>query len=399
MKDLRKVIIADQAEIKELRSKVQAADQVRSQLASRHEEVEQLKRSLQKIELIHKAEITSKDLRIAQQEKSLTLESRRREGLQQQIETSKSKTRSELNEAQACISSLQLELHDAKQIAAEVSSAASEAKQYQNNVELILARTAEAYGQLAASSISSDVHRESELTCASLRLWNIRLERRLADRDALIAQLTDYCRQASEANAFQARFTRDIEECYNSVLSWRSTQDDGACSEDSSIIFDWLDSREYVIREHHATMKADLDLNREICTLYRAQLDGLLVAYAMADHETGIQSSIASYLNDNCTSLQNQAETLRMAKATAETVLAKLTIHASEAQTREQLLNQRLTVQKNECIALEDALCQARESASRLAHANYLGKKREEALGLETKRLDFYIRLQRILIF
>ncbi|KAF8514212.1 hypothetical protein BU17DRAFT_68456 [Hysterangium stoloniferum] len=388
MKDLKKAIIADQTEIKELRSKIQAANQAKSQLASRHEDIEQLKKSWQQIERKHKAEIVSKDLRIAEQEKSLALECKRKEGLEQQVETLKFKMQAELKETQACISSLQQKLHATERLAEEANTAGSEAQQHQNALQLLMARTAEAYGQLAASSVSLDVHRQSELACASLRLRNIRLERRLADRDALIEQLTDYCRQASETTAFQASFTRDLEEDYNTILTRHATPGDGICPEDSSLVFHWLDSREHIIHEHDARMKADLDLNQDICTLYRAQLDGLLVAYAVANYETVVQSSVTDYLDNSRTSLQNEIEALKMVKDTAETELSKMTIRISEGQTREELLAQRLTLQQNECVAFEDNLRQERESALRLNRANHLGKKREEALKLEIERLS-----------
>jgi hypothetical protein len=329
MKGLKKAIVADQTEIKELRTKVHNSAQANAQLASCREEVEKLRNSLQCLEVKYKALARSSD---------------------------------------------------------DAQTSATEERQRLIDIQATLVRVTEAYGNLAATSVPLGMHRESELQCASLRLRIIRLERRLADREALVEQLTDYCRQASEEKSFLARQVQELENDQRTLLS-NLYLDDVSQPENISIICNLLDACQHGRQQHETNVQNDLHFVEAIGCFYMEEFHDLLVSYAMAHRENAAQCAVAERLAEQCTIAQAEANALRLDHSTAKSELSRKSVEVAETLSREQVLNERLAVCQRQIGKLEDILAKERQTSDRLARASYQSKTNEERLRIEIDEL------------
>lgn len=382
IKDLKRAIIADQGEIKELRMKVQNTAQAKMELVSRQGEVDKLRKSLQSLETKHKAEIQNQHSKLIRQEQSLSSESRQREALEELVRNLKSEAAQEAQKAKDHIHSLQQELDGLTRSYAEAQTSSSEERQHLVDVQTTLVRVADAYGHLAASSVSLDIHRQSELQCASLRLRNIRLERRLADRDALVEQLTDYCRQASEENKSLVKDLRELADDQRTQMSWHYP-DDATLSEDISLICSLFDDCRSARQQHDSIARASLQFAEVMGRFYDAHSNDLLVAYAMVCRENTGQMLIAEHLINQCTVLHAEGDALRLNNGAAEVELSRKSIQIAEAVAREQVLNEQLQAHRRDMGKLEDTLKRERQTCERLVRSSHQSKENEERLRLE----------------
>lgn len=325
MKDLKRTIVADQAEIKDLRTKAQNSAQAEAQLTSCRDEAEELRHSLQTLELKYKA---------------LTRSSQ------------------------------------------EAQTSATEERQRLIDVQATLMNVTEAYGHLAATSVPLEMHQRSELQCASLRLRIIRLERRLADREALVEQLTGYCRQASEAKSFLAGQVQELENDQRTLLS-NHYFDNLTQPEDISLICSWFDACQDGHQHHDAISQCDFHLSEAIGHFYQVAFNDLLVAYAMAHRENAEQSVVADKVVEHWTAAQTEINTLRLDNSTAKSELSRKSVEASEILAREQALNERLEDCQRRIGKLEDTLAKERQTSDRLARTSHQSKMNEEHLLLE----------------
>ncbi|KAF8482218.1 hypothetical protein JB92DRAFT_3036967 [Gautieria morchelliformis] len=369
-RELKKATLADQAEIKELRLKVQNSAQVKVQLASSQDEVENLRKSLQNLEAKHQDDLQSQALKLARQEKSLTSEARQKEALERQVINLRSEAVQEATKARDRIRLLQDKLDGLSRSSEESLASAAAERQHFIDTQAALVRVAEAYGDLAAASVPLDLHRQSEFYCASLRLRNIRLERRLADREALVEQLTDYCRQASEERSLLAEQLRELEGEQQTALS-RQYVDGIMQIEDTSLMCSLFNvchgASDWVI--------------------YEAHLNDLLVAYAVAHRETMEQGVVTDRLVNHCNALQTDAEALRLSNSAAEGERSRIGVQLSEALGREQVLNEQLAAKQRESDKLGVTLEKERQTGERLARASHQSRMNEERLRVEVDEL------------
>ncbi|KAF8585958.1 hypothetical protein K439DRAFT_1010258 [Ramaria rubella] len=386
MKDLKKVIIADQAEIKELRLKVQNANQAKHQAVSRQEEIEQLRKALHDLETKHKVELQGRDSKLLQQEKALVRESEQMVAIEQQFSDLMSNTDIEAKKARDRNHCLQEEVDALRRAVEDAQRAATKAGQYLPTVQANMTRVVAEYGHLAASSIPLDKYRQTELLCTSLRLRIIRLERRLADRDALVEQLTDYCRQASEEKSMLAGLLQEIENDHHALLNNRRL-DTLEQTEDTSIISSLFDAQSHVTRHNHDILQTNLLAAEAMHSVYRTQFDDLLIAYAVAQRESIDYSNKVKQLMDGHDRLQTDFEALRSDYSAAQSELSSKSVQIAEVLAREQILTGRLATQQHDIARLEDALKKESETSGRLAQASHQSKKNEERLRYEVEEL------------
>ena len=359
VKDLKKAIIADQAEIKELRARaVRDADQAKNRALSLQDELDGLKHALHDLETKNRAELHDRDIRLAEQERATTEESRRREALELQAQNFKSIADAESKEGKEYKCRLEEELDAMKWAAAEAKCTASDASSHLNSVRATMARVAEEYGRLAAHSIPFATHRQMQLRCASLQLRNIRLERRLADRAVVVEQLTDYCRQASEEKMLITDLLREAEDDHRALSKSHTTH-------------------------HDNTGYDDLQTAQTIAGLYQAAFQDVLALYPMAHQEFVEQRASAARLGEANSALQADVDALRLDYDTVAAELSGKSMQLSEAVSKEQALEERLTGYRSELMKLEEVLRTERESNGRLVRAAHLRKKNEEILRLE----------------
>lgn len=382
MKDLKKAIVADQAEIKELRTNAQALAQAKTQLISSQNEVKRLKNGFQSLDDKHKADLRDYNSKLVHQESSLASESRRRETLEQQLLCIKSEAEKETKKAMERIRSLQEKVDALTQSFVEAQTSATNERQHLINSRATLVYTAQAYSHLAASSVSLEVHRQSEVQCASLRLRVIRLERRLADREALVEQLTDFCRQASEAKVFLARQLQELENDQQSLLRAHYLEDNTHL-EDTALICDLFDACYCANQQHDMVVQKDIDFTQAIGCFYQEQFNDLLVAYAVAHRETVAQCAVVEQLVRHCTAVETEANVLRLDHRTGEAEFSRKSIEVAETLAQRQALNRQLEIHRQRIRKLEDTLEKDRQANDRLAQASLQSRQNEEQLRLE----------------
>jgi hypothetical protein len=391
MKDLKNAILADQAEIKELRMKVQNSAKVQMQLGSSQDEVENLRKSVQNLEAKHQDELQNQALKLARQEKSLTSGARQKEALEQQVINLKFEADQEATKARGRIRLLQDELDGLTRSSEESLASAAAERQHFVDTQAMLGRVAEAYGQLAAASVPLELHRQNVLSCASLRLRNIRLERRLADREAVVEQLTEYCRHASEERSLLAKQLRELEGDQQTALS-RGYVDDIMQIEDTSLICTLFNLCHTARQQHESILQGDLQFSQVIGSFYEAHLNDLLVAYAVAHRETMEQGVVAERLVNHCDALQTDAEALRLNNNAAEGELSRRGVQLSEALGREQVLKEQLEAKQRESDKLGVTLGKERQTGERLAQVYHQSRTNEERLSLEIDELVLFTR-------
>ncbi|KIJ49471.1 hypothetical protein M422DRAFT_27837 [Sphaerobolus stellatus SS14] len=387
IRELKKATLADQIEIKNLRSKVQCAEQSKVQSASRQEELESSKRALKQLELKHKQELASRDLRISQQDKALAADNKRRDAVETRIADIKAKADTELKDAKERISKLLQDKQALSEAKEDAERLISQQREQIANLQGTLTGCAEAYGVLSSSSISVDRYRQSELTCISLRLRTMRLERRLADREAVIEELTDYCRQSSEEKALLRHLLREAEEHAN-TLKMNQVPFEGSAMDGSSVLLDFIDVTASTAQEQLNISRVSCDLARSTLDYYYEQMYSMLSCYSASEKENTILSSFADQISCHIAVLAADMEKVRQAKGIAEAELAQKIIEASEANVREEVLKQRLSVQKQELIDANENSKKERERNASLQQTWYRSRKNEEHLQLEVDRLS-----------
>jgi len=386
VKELKRVILADQAEIKDLRSKLQSADQTKSQAASRQEEVERQKRTIQQLESKHKQELANRDMKIAQQEKALAADTRRKDAVDNRIGDIKSKAEAQLKDAKDRIAKLQEDIKVLLRTKQEAEQLTSQQQDQLSNVRHTLSRCVEAYGHLASNCTSSELYRQSQLTCVSLELRNLRLDRRLADREAVIEQLTGYCRQTSEENALLRSLLQDADEDIKDLRQAREPVEAHEPEDDMSLILDVMHTWHNLTEDRISVANLVNRLGHDLQTLHREQIHHLLGSYHVAVKESIMYHSMANYLSGRVSEVLEEANNFRDGKMVAETELAKKIVETAESNAREEVLKQRLAVQEKEIGEVLRSLKKEKEQSANLYQSWYKSRKNEEHFQMEIER-------------
>jgi len=100
LQEIRKSASADQAEVKDLRVKLRMAEHERTQLSSKQGEVGETKKALQAVESKRRDEMRERDRKIAELEKALAGEKKKREGADAKLKEVKAKLTRKLRSRQ-----------------------------------------------------------------------------------------------------------------------------------------------------------------------------------------------------------------------------------------------------------------------------------------------------------
>ncbi|KAH9847165.1 hypothetical protein C2E23DRAFT_742411 [Lenzites betulinus] len=412
VQELKKASSTEQAELRELRLKLRASEHERAQLASKHNDSGEARKALQAAEARRKDELRERDRKIADLEKSLAAERKKREATEARWQEVKTKTDDKVQEARTATQELETRLQDAQQEAQAAREALEdlEARTEDAEAELLeqleqhrtmLARVATEYGRLASTTVTLSAHQEVKRETDALRLRSNRLERKLANSEGQVVELANLIRQVKEDNAF---LSAQLHEARVDATTYREIYADVAADYYVPDSFGDIESSlAAVSREQLAlTAEASRTLQADIeawATFDRAQRDSLLFHTSVLAKEL---HDIRAQLSQRSTELSAAqathtllSESMQRAQAEcaeAQRLLAENTAELAEARTHGELAKKELELVKTDSRAeiarMEQSLQLEKEASQRLSTAVQKAKQAEQFLRSEVDQLS-----------
>ena len=185
--ELKKSANSDKAEIKDLGVKLRMSEHQRSQMTAKHGDMADMKKALTK----QKDEVKERDKKVADLEKSLAAEKKKREMVEGQLKDTKTKSDSETGVMKAAVDNLKVEIVTARDELQRTQLCLETAKRDAGSREeavleqlqehrLMLDRVAEQYGMLASSTVSKSVYERLQRDNITLQLQAARFSRKVS---------------------------------------------------------------------------------------------------------------------------------------------------------------------------------------------------------------------------
>ncbi|KAI9510938.1 hypothetical protein F5148DRAFT_481584 [Russula earlei] len=408
IQDSNKSALADQTEIKDLRVKLRVAEAERVRIQAKYNEAVRTKQVLDSTNAARHDELKERDRRIADLERAMALEKRRREDVESQqrdamsarTEEERAKARTRLEQAEAEAAKVRAEL-DADRIRGEMQR-----EELVAQVEVLremLLQAATHYGKLVSETVSKAAHDELRREHSSLQFHTFRLERKLANTEAQVAELASLIRQAHDANGLledELRAAEEDKNWYKATLEDVRTDircdridrshaslADTVAKAQKEHMFSELEIQEALSSVERRSAASYCGLNSQLvisCTTMRADLDAeLLVSQTLA---VELQTTKATH--DATTADLHEARTeLESTRKQLEEASSSL----SAARTREAALVQEVkevkSQNKEQTTAHKHALQKEKETTNRLATGLQQSKVAEGELRAEIDQL------------
>ncbi|KAI0745992.1 hypothetical protein C8Q76DRAFT_705692 [Earliella scabrosa] len=406
VQELKKTSAAEQAELRELRMKLRTSEHERTQLAAKQGDAAEVR----KAEARRKEELKERDRKIAELEKTLGAEKRKREAVETKLQEAKAKTDERIQEVRAAADSAESRLRAAEMEAQAARDALEELETRAEDAEdellaqleqhrSSLARVAEEYGRLASTSISLTEHRRVKQELTVLQLRNNRLERKLGNSDAQVVELANLIRQVKEQNALLTTQLYDAQQ--DAVVLRQAYNDLPLCVaegvEDLGLQFAGvLQAQRAAELEIYRTVTSDLDLWD---ALDRSQKDALLFHSSVLNKEL---AECRVQLDDRQkelveaemtrTQLSEALAQAQAERAEAQHMLAESAASVAESTVRAESLKKELELVQAETRAeiarAEQSALQEKEANRRLAASLHQVKQAEQFLRAEVEQLS-----------
>ncbi|OJT10266.1 hypothetical protein TRAPUB_13220 [Trametes pubescens] len=411
VQELKKASTTEQSELRELRLKLRASEHERTQLASKHNDAGEIRKALQAAEVRRKEDLRERDRKIAEMEKTLSAERKKRETAEARWQEAKGKTDGRVDEAQAAARDLEARLQEAQKEAQAARQALEDLEATSEDTEeellaqleqhrTMLARVAAEYGRLASASVALSVHQQAKRDTAALQLRSNRLERKLANSEGQVVELANLIRQVKDENAFlsaQLREARVEVDAYRHALAHAA----GTSAAPDSLL-DIASGLETVSRERNA-----LQAETHQAVLANVELWGAF-SHSQRDSLLFHASVLNKGLDDICAELTKRTTELSASEATqallseslqraqaecaeAQRMLAENTAELAEAKVQGATFKKELEMaQANaraEVARLEQNLQREKEGSQRLSAAAQKAKQAEQFLRSEVEQL------------
>ena len=394
IQDLKKAALTDQTEIKDLRVKLRSAEAECARLKTKSEEVVRTKQALDSTNAARLDELKGRERRIAELEKAVGMEKKRREDAESQLRdvvsaktaeetrwsSERVKARSQLEQAQAEIAQVRAEL-DGNQMSGEMEKEGLVAQL--GCLRDMLGQAATHYGKLVSETVSKATYDRLRREQNSLLFHSFRLERKLANSEAQVAELAGLIRQSQETNDFLESQLRSAEEessLYKAALEDVRKDHHIGGGDDTFLLADTLFTAQKELLLSELEIRESLSSGDQQLTRAYSELNNQLVSSCTA---------MRTELNAELLKSQMQAIQLQTAKTVHDGTTADL--HGARAEleaTRKQLgeCSDSLDAAKAREIALtqevKDVKFQSKEQAT--AHLHALHKEKEAASKLMT---------------
>ncbi|KAF5321439.1 hypothetical protein D9619_001427 [Psilocybe cf. subviscida] len=211
MQEMKRGASTDQSEIKDLKHKLRMLEMDRDKLSSKQPEILELKKTLATAEAKRKEEAKDRDRRIAELEKQLAAEQRKREAAETKTKDAARSTEEETKTVKATLVEMQARLQDAQDesraaqdklasLAGDVEDRENALLQQLEQHRTLLVAVTQQYGALASHSVLTETHDNLRHAHNALQFRHFRLERKLGNSEAQVAELTQLFRQVKEDN-------------------------------------------------------------------------------------------------------------------------------------------------------------------------------------------------------
>ncbi|KAI0820002.1 hypothetical protein BC628DRAFT_1399853 [Trametes gibbosa] len=412
VQELKKAGAAEQAELRELRLKLRASEHERTQLASKHNDSGEARRALQAAEARRKDELRERDRKIADLEKSLAAECKKREAAEARWQEAKAKTDDKVQEARAATQELEARLQDAQQEAQAARQALEDREAHAEDAEAelleqleqhrtMLARVASEYGRLASTTITLSAHQQVRREAYALQLRSNRLERKLANSEGQVVELANLIRQVKEENAF---LSAQLHEARVDANTYAETRTDDPYDTSAPDSFGDIEGRLAAVSREQLVLDAEANyaLRAHVETwaaFDRMQRDSLIFHASVLTEELdniraqlSQRSSELSAVQATHTQLSESMQRAQAECAVAQRQLAENMAELAEAKAHEELSKKELEATKANASAevarLEQSLQREKEAGHRLSAAVQKAKQAEQFLRGEVDQLS-----------
>ncbi|KAI0958971.1 hypothetical protein AcV7_004638 [Taiwanofungus camphoratus] len=413
LQELKKISTSEQSEIRDLRAKIRVAEHERAQLASKQSEAGEARKALQAAEARRRDELRERDRKIAELEKALSMERKKRETVEMRLADIKNKADNELQEVRETASGFETALRDTR---LEAQRAKAALEDLENRVtdreeELmqrleqhrhLLARVADEYGQLVAATVPLSVHSHVKDESEILKIRVLRLERKLANTEGQVVELANLVRHTKDENMFLSTRLKEVDAealFYSQALKDIAQEErpdptaNLALDEDLDVLRRQLQQCQTDMQK---TLTADLRVWEELDRLRSDALilhsSALLKALNGAEDQ-GIQQAMQlSEVNAKHAELSATLEALKAEYASIQCRLVEVTGSFETSKIAEEALKKQLETYRAqtraEVAAVEQTLQREREASKRLVETLHKSKLAEEALQAEIGQLS-----------
>ncbi|KAF8197930.1 hypothetical protein BJ912DRAFT_874859 [Pholiota molesta] len=408
LQELKKASTSEQSELKEIKHKLRLLELERDKHSSKQPEILELKKSLATLEAKRKDELKERDRRIAELERLVQAEQKKRESSESKVKDSRRALEEEIQALKAANKELEARMQDAQNESREAKDKLSQVEDTVGHREAdllqqleqhrsLLASVAQQYGSLATQSVQATVHRRLKLDYAALRIRQLRLERKLASSEGQVVELTSLFRQVREDNALLSRSLHDALE----EISFYANLDASPSPEvdNDYEIQKVLGEISGNIEEENAAINT-LEANANACVseFYRLKSRELCLAASVFAKEEEDTRALAEQRSSDLSSalasheaIASRLEFLQKEKIASEEKLALAIAEADNLRTSTAILEARLTEAQQE---LHDSVAQHandvkkdKDTIQRLSSTVQKSRIAEEALREEIDQL------------
>jgi hypothetical protein len=412
LQEIRKSASPEQSEVKDLRVKLRMAEHERTQLSSKQGEVGETKKALQAVESKRRDEMRERDRKIAELEKALAGEKKKREGADAKLKEVKAKADEEAQKVRQTTQDLEGQVDEARNEARRAQSSLANLEGRAENKEeelltqleqhrFVLGRVAEEYARLASVTVPVAEHSHLKHEHAALSLHTLRIERKLANSEAQAVELANLIRHTKEQNGFLSTQLKDAQDAvvfYSQALKDATVNNapphatvDRMLDKKAAAIDQELRNSERRIQElSRSDIEASLQFYRLICEqllLTYSATDEALVVEQQASQRQTAELSGAVATRDN---LATQLEAITMEHESAKQLLAAANTALAQARADSEATEQQMVIveerMRAEGAKNREALQKERESAQRLTAAAQMSKMSEDGLRAELEQ-------------
>lgn len=293
LQDLKKAASSDQAEIKDLRLTLRTSEHERTHMSTKQGEAAELKKSLQSLESRRREEVKERDRRIAELEKAVMVEKRKREAAEAKHLELQAKGDEELLSSRQAAQKLEALVNTAQAETRDVQSALTSFKvQSECKEEALLAQleqrqrlvghVAEEYGRLVSRTVPISDHTRLKQEHTTLLVHTERLERKLARSQIQVVELTSMIRDANEQIQF---LTIQLHEAEDDMSSYLVDVPPTSSSQSSSLETVYHAVHEEFMQWQNTMQKVETRSSELASDFYRLTCEQLLLAYSVVDKE------------------------------------------------------------------------------------------------------------------
>ena len=406
VQELKKTSMAEQAELRDLRVKLRSAEHERTQLAAKQSDAAEAR----KAEARRKDDLRERDRKVAELEKALAAERKKREAVEARLQEVKAKTDEKVLEAQAAVEEAKSKMRVAQVDVAAVRSELQrlEACSGEAEEELLeqleqhryaLTRVAQEYGRLASSTVALATHQQVEHEVTTLQLRANRLERKLANSDGQVAELANLIRQVKDEKALLSEQLREAQRDVDVLRrALHYGLDSPPPSEELAGLYAELvtanEERHSANRHVQEACQSSLEAQG---TLNRVQKESLLFHASVLAKESSHSHTLLDQQTQKLaeaesvrTHLSDAAQRAQAEQAEAQRQLAECTASLAESNTRADILKKELDLAREEKRAevarVEQSLQQEKKAGERLAASLHQARQNEQFLQSEVEQ-------------